>query len=444
MSLENELKSICYKLDFSLPSGTSKTIEEFFDVVVKPTMLPKQIVLDWNDLLSEYIEEPDAVFAVRAFADWYDKKDPEKDKQLRRGFLTKASNNQLSYFFCDNYFTAIIAKLIYNNYCPALAEFKALLQSGDFPVRYWACKDENLKAFFPRVKRDPALGSTGYKIAHIADTADDFYFNKKSQGLTELSEFLGFTRGDYEDWKQDSSGKYVRILDINEDVKTVLKAQFMRCVNPLNYFLAPKDSGNSGVFNYFANPDKQNNKSLKERIDCRIAEYKSLTSYVNEVYSSMYGKVYKDFQSKILLPDNYFKKNTGAEKVEITFGKKLFTNKEALISFLKTGEVPVSSVSSVSSDKTNNSPKKIKTAKQTTETTKLTLIPADEEEFKKKLLNSKSATKTILYGDGRKEVKTWNASSFTGNSNLKSNIRSQNEWRKRKERNITEIIYEVN
>ena len=116
---------------------------------------------------------------------------------------------------------------------------------------------------------------------------------------------------------------------------------------------------------------------------------------------------------------------------------ELFDKKDDLISFLKTGEVPVSS------DKTNNSPKKIKTAKQTTETTKLTLIPADKEEFKKKLLILKSATKTIVYGDGRKEVKTWNASSFTGNSNLKSNILSQNEWRNRKERNITEIIYEV-
>lgn len=119
---------------------------------------------------------------------------------------------------------------------------------------------------------------------------------------------------------------------------------------------------------------------------------------------------------------------------------ELFNKKDDLISFLKTGEVPVSSVSS---DKTNNSPKKIKTAKQTTETTKLTLIPADKEEFKKKLLISKSATKTILYGDGRKEVKTWNASNFTGNSDLKSNISSQDEWRNRKERNITEIIYEV-
>jgi len=441
MSIQTELKSIDYQLNFSLPKGTTKSIEEFFDVVIKPTMLPKQIVLDWNDLLSEYMEESDAVFAVRAFGSWNDDKAHDRDKQLRRGFLTKASNNQLSYFFCDNYFTAIIAKLIYNNFCPTLSEFKSKLQSGDFPVRVRHTKDENIKAFFPYTTKNPAFGSAGYKIAHIVDSGDDFYFNNECQGLTELSELLGFTRGDYEDWEGNSSGRYVRILDISEKAKTVLKAHFMRFVNPLNYFLAPKDNTSGKIFNYFENPDMQNRKKLEDRIDCRIAEYKSLTSYVNEVYSSMYGKVYKDFQAKILLPVNYFKKNTGTEKVEITFGKKLFTNKEALISFLKTGEVPVSSVSS---DKTNNSPKKIKTAKQTTETTKLTLIPADEEEFKKKLLISKSATKTILYGDGRKEVKTWNASSFTGNSNLKSNIRSQNEWRKRKERNITEIIYEVN
>lgn len=437
MSLENELKSIDYQLNFSLPKGTTKSIEEFFDVVIKPTLLPKQIVLDWNALLSEYIEEPDAVFAVRAFGSWSDKDALDRDKQLRRGFLTKASNNQLSYFFCDNYFTAIIAKLIYNNFCPTLSEFKSKLQSGDFPVRIRHTQDENIKAFFPYTTKNPAFGSVGYKIAHIVDSGDDFYFNNECQGLTELSELLGFTRGDYEDWEENSSGRYVRILDISEKAKTVLKAHFMRFVNPLNYFLAPKDNTSGKIFNYFENPDKQNGKKLEDRIDCRIAEYKSLTSYVNEVYSSMYGKVYQNFQSKILLPNDYFRKNPGKEKIEVTFGMELFDKKDDLISFLKTGEVPVSS------DKTNNSPKKIKTAKQTTETTKLTLIPADKEEFKKKLLILKSATKTIVYGDGRKEVKTWNASSFTGNSNLKSNILSQNEWRNRKERNITEIIYEV-
>ena len=90
MSLENELKSIDYQLTFSLPKGTTKSIEEFFDVVIKPTLLPKQIVLDWNALLSEYIEEPDAVFAVRAFGSWNDDKAQDRDKQLRRGLLTNA------------------------------------------------------------------------------------------------------------------------------------------------------------------------------------------------------------------------------------------------------------------------------------------------------------------------------------------------------------------
>lgn len=339
MSLSTELKSLNSKLGFSLQNGTSKSIKEFYDEVIEQTLPSKQTVLYWNDLLSEYIEQPDAVFAVRAFGSWNDDKAIDRDKQLRRGFLTKASNNQISYFFCDNYFTSIIAKLIYKDSRPSMNEFKALLLAGDFPVRVRHTNDENERAFFPYTTKDPSFGAAGYKIAHIADSGNDFYFKNQHFGLTELSETYHFSRGNYNDWKQDSLGKYVRIMDINDDTKTILKAHFMRFTNPLNYFLAPKDNTSGPVFNYFENPDKKDEKKLKDRIDCKIAEYKPIISYVNEIYTSIYGNVYQDFQKKILLPKNYFQENTGNQKIEINYGINLFSKKDDLISFLETGIV---------------------------------------------------------------------------------------------------------
>lgn len=388
MSLSTELKSIDSKLEFSLQNGTSKSIKDFYDAVIEKTLPSKQIVLDWNDLLSEYIEQPDAVFAVRAFGSWSDDKAIDRDKQLRRGFLTKASNNQISYFFCDNYFTSIIAKLIYKDICPSMNEFKTLLLAGDFPVRVRHTKDENERAYLPYTSKNPSFGTAGYKIAHIVDSGDDFYINDRKYGLTELSETYNFPRGNYNDWKKDSLGQYVRIMDINNDTKKILKAHFMRFVNPLNYFLAPKDNTSGNIFNYFENPDKKDKKKLEDRIDCRIAEYKPILSYVNEIYTSIYGKVYQDFQTKILLPKDYFQENTGDQIIDINFGMNLFSKKDDLISFLKTG------IASANTQPQGSKHAKSSKVKQTT---------------------SKKAIPPVSTGKGISRIAKWNK-----NINLKS------------------------
>ncbi len=64
---------------------------------------------------------------------------------------------------------------------------------------------------------------------------------------------------------------------------------------------------------------------------------------------------------------------------------------------------------------------------------KINLDPADPDEFKKKLLETKKAIITTHYNDGNKEVKPWNASRFSDSSGVYNNLRSragfrQGEW----------------
>jgi len=64
---------------------------------------------------------------------------------------------------------------------------------------------------------------------------------------------------------------------------------------------------------------------------------------------------------------------------------------------------------------------------------KINLDPADPNEFKKKLLESKRAVFTMHYNDGSKKEKLWDASHFSNNSGVYNNIRShtgfrQGEW----------------
>ncbi len=55
--------------------------------------------------------------------------------------------------------------------------------------------------------------------------------------------------------------------------------------------------------------------------------------------------------------------------------------------------------------------------------------PPDESEFKKQLIQNKHAYIKIFYRDGREEYKSWNASRFTENSNLRGNINSKTWFR---------------
>lgn len=61
----------------------------------------------------------------------------------------------------------------------------------------------------------------------------------------------------------------------------------------------------------------------------------------------------------------------------------------------------------------------------------ITLDPSRVDDFKARLLVSKSAELTVLYGDGRTETRLWNASRFSETSNVFGNLRSRPEFRQR-------------
>lgn len=73
------------------------------------------------------------------------------------------------------------------------------------------------------------------------------------------------------------------------------------------------------------------------------------------------------------------------------------------------------------------------------------LIPKSEEEFKRRLLLTKTAYITTFYENGRTEQKTWNAHSFSENSGVLGNIRSRPQFRKGKwqELGIEKIVVSI-
>ena len=91
-----------------------------------------------------------------------------------------------------------------------------------------------------------------------------------------------------------------------------------------------------------------------------------------------------------------------------------------------------------------------KKAKQVTQRNKVSLpenfielVPADEKEFKQKLLNVKRAKRTWFYNDGREIQDEWTADNITEKSRLKNNILSNNKVKNRLETGLCKVRLEI-
>lgn len=73
----------------------------------------------------------------------------------------------------------------------------------------------------------------------------------------------------------------------------------------------------------------------------------------------------------------------------------------------------------------------------------LELIPSDEALFKQKLIETKQAKRTWFYNDGGQVSDTWVANGFTEESNLRSDIFSNNKVREREDRGICKLRIEI-
>ena len=92
--LAKKLHSINQPRVAPLTPGSSETVGDLWNDVIVKTLPNKDVVLRWHRVLMEYVERPDAVFAIRG----YNTVSRSEDYgHLRRGFLT-STNCDYSFF----------------------------------------------------------------------------------------------------------------------------------------------------------------------------------------------------------------------------------------------------------------------------------------------------------------------------------------------------------
>lgn len=322
VSLSNKLQTLNNPALPQLKTGSDDTIAEFWDDFVAPLLPPKQAVIGMYQLLLRYVEDEDPriTYVIRNFANTQGGK--KNYITLRRGFLTKTDS--YSYFFTDNFFAAYFYKMALDGYVPDYNEFKEAMISREFPARFgpFDSEFERPKAAYSidgKKGKNPGFTDAGYKISHIIDSGDGYLIDGKTMSVTDWCDKYGFDRGDYADYVQntDTYGSFCARIksDAQPTARDVLKAQFLRLACPLNHVLTPKVGKNRCHVLGQGVQAKQND----------IGEMAEFQQYAMEQMKIIYGSVYDDYLSRLMLaaPSVPPVANPGATYIGIRYGYKI-------------------------------------------------------------------------------------------------------------------------
>lgn len=292
--------------------GKATTIADFWNNFVEDRLPNKSIVIAWYQLLKDYVQSDDAVYAIRFFAD----KQGDDPKSLRRGFLTKI-NNKTSCFFTDNFHADYYAKMAIDGFVPTINEFKKSMTAREFPARYafgGSYPEEVARAAYDIQGKNPGfhLSQNLYKIAHVINAGTDYLLpNGHIKGIGDICQQY-CPRGDYNDWK-NKKGYYLRELSLNSTDMNLLKrfliSHYLRFVCPMNYFLIPTPRCQSSN-----NPIPKND----------IGEHPDLQKYAIYRLYERYGSDYIDYLKRIMLPSSILNPITQTEIQKLSeYGNKV-------------------------------------------------------------------------------------------------------------------------
>ena len=293
MTLTEKLNNISNPKLPRFENGHAHTVKDYWYSFILPRLPRIDIVIKWHEVLKEYIKIPDAVLAFRT---------GNVKGRLRRGWETKTTEGY-SFFYTDNYFSHYFYKLAHDgDYEPNVNEFYNAMKDKKFPVRISSPmggdRDPHEREYAAHnVKgKNPGINISGYKLAHIIDAGQNYAFNNKILGLSEICNRY-FDLGEVSDWKINPITKqYCRDnFDIPEkdkdDARKLAEISFLRMVHPMNYFLSPKSRNKGKTYNkYFLNGKPSFN----------IAEEAVVLSYVRQKFHERYTINNKDYFKEFL------------------------------------------------------------------------------------------------------------------------------------------------
>lgn len=262
--------------------GLAENATDFFNQIIKWQFQHKATIQAIHKALLEYVKRPDAVFAIRLYAD-------APGKQyflLRRGFLSEYQDG-LKTFFCDNTFAMPFTALKLYDKCYTASDLVEHLNQKNVVCGFKIDKEERKLAYYKCNNYSHInLNDSGWYLAHILPVGYNF---AGKQRLTKV-----FPNPKRVEWELDPA--HIRRVDrsFTENEYAVLVAHFLRLVHPLNSFVIPKQD-------YVAYDGKN------------LGEEQELINIVQDYVKAEFPKEYAELQTLMQIPEQ--------EKVTDTVGK---------------------------------------------------------------------------------------------------------------------------
>jgi len=296
------------KYPIKLRSGTDKTIDDFYNNCIQRNILPAANVLAWHKMLMEYADRPDAIYWIRYFESGSKASGRWNN---RRACVTRFADG-FTYAFVSNFDTHEILNMVRLGVDPDVNEFANLMKSFQYPMHYdpgTSCEESDINAY-PNIgtPRGGILTFEHWYLAHINDIKAELLRADGSYKAIDISSSEGlkiYPRGKLIDWSLDKvSGHMIRNLgySLSAEEKYLVKAHFLRFVNPLNYYVTPGPKFETNI------------------VCSRIGEYDILNSFMSSKFEILYGsKVMDEFRKRALI-----KKSscvfTGNEIIDVSYG----------------------------------------------------------------------------------------------------------------------------
>lgn len=296
-----------------MPQGYADTVKEFFENFILPRLPQKDVIVKWHRLLMDYVKDESSLSCCVRYgnsgSNTTSRQGETGYKKLRRGWLTKNTNDDFEYFFADNFFSSFIYKMAIDGFVPDIKEFHDSFRSHNFPYGFGYMVDnkkEEYKGVVIAKAKSPGFLSF-YKLSHVFDAGNIFRIRNQCFNDSSLST-LYYDIGSQSDFLNNSDK--IRRMEITPEAKKVIIAKFLRFAHPMNYFLSPSKRCHYCTSKVYRND---------------IGEDPFLIDYVKQYLQKTYPKEYSEFKSKILWDDSaeLYQKATGNEIIGITYGPSL-------------------------------------------------------------------------------------------------------------------------
>lgn len=312
-----------------LLNGQDSTVDDFYNSCIVKNLCPISNVLAWHKMFMKYVDMNDAILWVR----YYEGGSKVNGRYRNRRACYTEFADGFSYVFVSNYDAHEIYNMVFQGITPDVNEFKDLMKTFKYPLHYDngpsnSCEESDICAY-PHIGEvtGGVLTDQGWYLAHVYGIKDDFLRPDGTMKTIDKKERDRiFPRGSLNDWQIDpTDGIMKRKLNysLSADEKALVKAHFLRFVDPLNYFIVPGES--------YENHAIYSGK--------RIGEYKDLTEYVGYEFEHVYGtELVKEFRDKALIcmPISVNIPSIKAQNINIIYGRKLKTNSKSTSSSTKT------------------------------------------------------------------------------------------------------------